>query len=223
MKIIAFVPIKLHNERLSHKNLLSLSDGKPLLGCILDTLSACEKIDEIYVFCSDPSISHWLPHGVHLILRDAALDSAQTTANDLATAFAVEVPADFYIMTHATSPLITVKSIERGIQAVQSGCYDSAFSAVKTQDFFWQDEVPLNYDPSFVQRTQDLPVFYKETSGFYIFTRQLILENHRRIGFCPQKIEVSPIEALDIDEQQDFWIADAVRQYCMERNIFYGF
>lgn len=223
MRTVAFVPIKLNSKRLPQKNILSLSDHQPLISCILETLSQCNGIDDIYVFCSEPNISHYLPTGVHLILRSPKLDSDRTTSNDLVKAFAEAVSADFYIMAHATSPLLTAKSLEKGIQAVHSGKYDSAFSVVKVCDFLWENDVPLNYDVSCVPRTQELPLIYKETCGFYVYTKQLALDYHRRIGFNPKKIEVSTIEALDIDEQQDFWIADAIRQYCKERGLYYAY
>ncbi len=222
MKTVAFVPVKLNNERLPQKNLMPFSDGKPLLAHILETLKACNFIDNIYVFCS-AEITSLLPSGVVLLRREPSLDSSATTANDLAAAFAREIPADVYIMAHATSPMISAASIQRGFQAVYSGQYDSAFSVLKVQDFLWQADTPLNYDPANTPRTQELPLIYQETSGFYIFTRQVVAEHRRRIGFSPKKIEVSPIEALDIDEQHDFWIADAVNQYVRERNLFYDF
>lgn len=222
MKTVAFVPIKLNNERLPHKNMLSLSHGYPLFHYILETLKSCQSIDETYVFCST-EISNILPEGVTLIRRDPSLDSSAATANDLVAAFAQAIPADFYVMTHATSPMISSTSIQRGLQAVYSGRYDSALSVQKVQDFLWQMDTPLNYDPADTPRTQDLPLLYQETCGFYIFTKQLALEHHRRVGFRPCKIEVSPIEALDIDEQQDFWIADAVHKYVKEKNLKYVF
>lgn len=124
-------------------------------------------------------------------------------------------------MAHATSPMISNVSIQRGLQAVYSGQYDSAFTVQKLQDFLWQSNTPMNYDPADTPRTQDLPLIYKETCGFYIFTRQLALEHHRRIGFRSCPIEVSTVEALDIDEQQDFWVADAVCQYIHARGLDY--
>jgi CMP-N-acetylneuraminic acid synthetase len=52
--------------------------------------------------------------------------------------------------------------------------------------------------------------FYIESCGFWLFTKQLMIDHSRRIGFNPAMIPVSSIEALDIDEPVDFLIADAV-------------
>ena len=46
-KIVAFVPLKLNNERLPGKNTKSFDNGKPLLSYILSSLTCVEGIDEI--------------------------------------------------------------------------------------------------------------------------------------------------------------------------------
>ena len=78
--------------------------------------------------------------------------------------FAEEVPADIYVMTHTTAPFIRAESIEKGLNAVISGEFDSSFAAKKLQDFLWKDGVPFNYQLNNIPRTQDLPVLYEETS-----------------------------------------------------------
>ena len=50
MKTVAFVPIKLNNERLPGKNLKKFSDGTPLVKIILNKLAALKGdcIDKVY-------------------------------------------------------------------------------------------------------------------------------------------------------------------------------
>ena len=55
--------------------------------------------------------------------------------NEVLKAFAKDVPADVYVMTHTTAPFISKESIEKGLDAVLSGEYDSSFAAKKLQDF----------------------------------------------------------------------------------------
>ena len=113
-------------------------------------------------------------------------------------------------MTHATAPFIETVSIRKGLEAVRSGSYDSAFAARKVQEFLWKDGKPWNYDPDRIPRTQDLPPLYQETSGFYIYTREVITQLGRRVGLRPFLVEVGEIEGVDIDEAEDFLIADAL-------------
>jgi CMP-N-acetylneuraminic acid synthetase len=57
-------------------------------------------------------------------------------------------------------------------------------------------------------RTQDLPPVYEENSCLYIFTTEILKARHNRIGERPLLFEIDPAEAWDIDEEQDFLIAE---------------
>lgn len=210
MKTVAIVPMKLNNRRLPQKNTKSFTNGKPLCYYILSTLLTVEGIDEVYVYCSNPDIKEFIPAEVKYLKRSETLDQDTTKMNEVLQCFAKDVPADIYVMTHTTAPFISKESIEKGLRAVESGEYDSSFAAKKLQDFLWKDGIPFNYELSNIPRTQDLPALYEETSGFYIYKREVMTELNRRIGEKPYIVEVGEIESVDIDEAEDFMIADAI-------------
>lgn len=210
MKIIAVVPMKLNNQRLPQKNTKPFDNGKPLCWYILSTLLKVKCIDQIYVYCSNPDIQEFIPNGIKYLKRSESLDLDTTKMNEVLKQFADDVPSDIYVMTHTTAPFISKESIEKGIDAVKSGKYDSSFAAQKLQNFLWKDGVPFNYELNNIPRTQDLPVFYEETSGFYVYRSSVITKSNRRIGENPFIVEVGKIEGIDIDEAEDFMIADAV-------------
>lgn len=56
--------------------------------------------------------------------RSECLDQDSTKMNEVLFAFAKEVQADVYVMTHTTAPFISKESIKKGIAAVASGEYD---------------------------------------------------------------------------------------------------
>ena len=60
MKTVAFVPIKLNNERTPGKNTKRFYDGTPMIQCILKSLVQVRGLDEIYVFCSKDEIKEYL-------------------------------------------------------------------------------------------------------------------------------------------------------------------
>ncbi len=152
----------------------------------------------------------YIPSGVKYLKRSESLDQNTTKMNEVLKAFAKDVPADVYVMTHTTAPFISKESIEKGLDAVLSGEYDSSFAAKKLQDFLWKDGKPFNYELDNIPRTQDLEPLYEETSGFYIYNSSVITSLNRRIGEKPYIVEVNEIEAVDIDEKEDFQIADAI-------------
>lgn len=210
MKTIAIVPIKLNNERLLNKNIKSFDNGAPLCHYIFETLKQVKDIDEIYVYCSNPKIQEFIPLGVKFLRRSETLDQNTTKINEVLSAFAQDVPADVYVMSHATAPFISPQSIEKGLQAILQQGFDSAFAVRKIQTFLWKDGKPFNYNLNDIPRTQDLPPIFEETSGFYIYRSEVITELNRRIGDNPYMVEVNAIESCDIDTQEDFDVANAI-------------
>ena len=209
MKTVAFVPIRLNSQRVSGKN-LRLLGGEPLMCHILRTLTRVEGIDEVYVFCSDERIVELLPEGVRFLKRSAELDRDTTLGREIYDAFTARVEADLYVLAHATSPFIRPETIAGALDKVRSGEYDSAFSAEKIQTFAWYEGRPLNYALDNIPRTQTIEPVYIETSAFFIFPRTLWCGRGRRIGEKPYMAVVDRIEGLDIDNPEDFTMAEII-------------
>lgn len=207
--ITAIMPIKLKNERCPGKNTRILGD-KPLLRHELDSLVETGLCDSINVFCSDEAIVPFLPQGVEFIKRDAKLDLATSNFSQIFDSFMQIKDSDIYVYAHATAPFIKVETMKECIQAVSSGEYDSAFCAIKLQDYLWKNGEPLNFDAQNLPRTQDLEPIYQETSGVYVFTKEVFVKYRRRIGVKPYVKEVSFKETIDIDNQEDFEVAEAL-------------
>ncbi len=209
MRTIAIMPIKLNNERLLGKNTKLLGD-KPLLQYELLYLKETGLADRICVYCSDEAVCPYLPEGVDFIKRPKELDLPTANFSQIFESFMNTVDADIYVYAHATAPYITAHTMRQCIEAVKSGEYDSAFCAVKIQDFLWKDGEPLNFDAANIPRSQDLEPIFRETSGVYVFTREVFLKHHRRIGMKPFVKEVSFKEAVDINNPEDFALAEAL-------------
>lgn len=213
MKVKAVIPIKMNNVRTPGKNTKPFSDGTPLIHLIQQKLLNCKHIDDVYVYCSNEEIKQFLLPGVKYYKRDEQFDTPQADVIEMMRVFSENVDADIYVQAHATTPFLTSESIDKALEQLQSDYYDSAFAVTKLQDFLWQNDTPVNYDPKSISRTQDMTPYFKETTGLYIFKKNVIQEMHRRIGIKPYLLEVSEIESLDIDEPEDFMIADAVYTY----------
>ena len=209
MKKVAFVPIRLNSQRVVGKNLRMLGE-QPLMCHLLSTLVEVGNIDEVYVYCSNPAIKEYLPAGVKFLQRDESLDSNTTLGEQIYDAFTREVDADIYILAHATSPFIRTSTIEDAVARVESGEYDAAFSAERVQTFAWYEGRPLNYSLEKIPRTQDLEAVYVETSAFFIFRKEVWQQKHRRIGERAYTAVTDRIESMDIDNPDDFLLAEAI-------------
>lgn len=207
MKIIAVMPLKLNNERLPGKN-TKLLGGKPLLRYELENLLKTKRIDKIYVYCSDERIVSYLPIGIEFLKRPAYLDLPTSNFTQIFEEFSRQIDADIYVYAHATAPYVTVDTMNSCIDAVKLDKFDSSFCAVKIQDYLWQNGRPLNFDAKNVPRSQDLIPIYRETSGVYVFTREVFKLLHQRIGNNPFVREVTFKEAIDINNLSDFQLAE---------------
>ena len=209
MKIVAIMPIKLNNERLPGKNTMPLA-GKPLLQHQLDAVLETKLADDVFVFCSNESVCDYIPNGAKFLKRPAELDLPTSNFTQIFGTFSSLVPAEIYVYVHATAPFISVETITECINAVKSGEYDSAFCATKIQDFLWKDGEPLNFDAQNIPRSQDIDPIFRETSGVYVFTKDVFEKYHRRIGMKPFIKEVTFKEAVDINNPEDFRLAEVM-------------
>lgn len=209
MKIVAVMPIKLNNERCPGKNIRKLGN-KPLLHYELDNLKSTGLCSEINVYCSSEKVIPYLPEGVNFLKRPNELDLPTSNFNQIFSSFIKEKDADIYVYAHATAPFITIETMYECINAVVSGKYDSAFCATRIQTFLWKNGKPLNFDAINLPRTQDIEPIYQETSGVYVFTKDVFEKYGRRVGIKPFIKEVSFKEAVDIDNPEDFHLAETL-------------
>lgn len=206
-KIVSIVPIKLKNERLPGKNTKQLN-GKPLIHYVQENLLSDSRINERYVFCSNDAIQEYLLPNVTYLKRPEYLDEPTSNFTQIFEEFMNRIPADIYVYAHATAPFIKADTTKKCLDRVLSGEYDSAFCAVKIQDFLWCDGEPMNFDASNLPRSQDLKPIYRETSGVYVFRKEVFLNYRRRIGIKPFIQEVTYREAIDINNPDDFDLAE---------------
>jgi len=213
-KVVAFVPIKLNSQRLAGKNLKILG-SQPLIQYILKSLLQVDRIDDVYVFCSDDSIVEFLPDQVKFLKRDASLDTDETLGSTIYESFVSHVKADYYLLAHATSPFIKSETISNALSQVLHSNFDSAYTAEAVNNFVWFQNKPLNYLPDFIPRTQDIEPVYIECSAFFIFSRRYWLDKKRRIGDAPYMVLLEGREAIDIDNNVDFTLAE----FYLDKNI----
>jgi len=215
-KIVALVPMRHNSQRVPGKNYRPLA-GKPLYQHILDTLLRCKEISEVVVDTDSPQIVQGLQEHypqVHILERPEHLRADTVPMNEVLLHDTAQIPADFYLQTHSTNPLLRPESISRAVQMMLENypTYDSLFSVTRVQTRLW-DKLgrAINHNPAILLRTQDLPPLYEENSCMYIFTRDTLLNHRTRIGERPILFEIDPSEAWDIDEEIDFQFVDFLK------------
>ncbi len=133
--------------------------------------------------------------------------------NDVLVHDVRQVPAKFYLQTHSTNPFLRSETISKAIATFLEAYpqNDSLFSVTRFQSRLWNQEAnPVNHDPEVLLRTQDLPALYEENSCLYIFEQESFLARANRVGKMPILFEIEAPEALDIDEELDFALAECL-------------
>ena len=215
--IIALVPMRHHSQRVVGKNYRLLA-GKPLYAYIIQTLLACPEISQVVVDTDSPVIMEGLAlqfPSVRVLERPEALRANDTSMNEILAYDTAQIPADFYLQTHSTNPLLSAPTIRRALQAflVSYPVYDSLFSVTRLQTRLWDQLArPINHNPAILLQTQDLPPVFEENSNLYLFTRQTLISRRNRLGERPMMFEVDAAEALDIDDELDFRLVELMVQ-----------
>lgn len=214
-RIAALVPMRHASERVPGKNFRDFA-GKPLYHRIITSLLDCPLVGEIAIDTDSPVIladaAEHFPR-VRRIERPARLGGVKIPMNEVLLHDIGEIEADYYLQTHSTNPLVTGTTIARAVRAFldSRGKHDSLFSVTRVQSRFWRRSgKAVNHDPDVLVRTQDLEPIFEENSCLYIFSPGVLKERRNRIGRSPLLFEIARAEAVDIDEELDFEIAETL-------------
>ncbi len=211
--IAALVPMRHNSQRVPGKNYRPLA-GKPLYQHILETLLAVPEITSIMVDTDSAPVMDGLRANfpqVKIIQRPENLRAPEIPMNEILTYDTAQVEADFYLQTHSTNPLLKAETISGAIKKFLATypAFDSMFSVTRLQTRLWDSLTrAINHNPAILLQTQDLPPIFEENSCFYLFTRQNLMIKRNRLGERPLMYEISRFEAVDIDEEFDFQVAD---------------
>ncbi|MBE0616360.1 MAG: acylneuraminate cytidylyltransferase family protein [Proteobacteria bacterium] len=214
-RVAAIVPLRHDSERVPGKN-YRLFAGRPLYHWIIRTLYAAETVAEVVIDTDSPFIREdagRVFERVSILERPSHLRGGDVPMNDVLLNSVSSLEADLFLQTHSTNPLLRAETVDRAVRTFwdRRGECDSLFSVTRLHTRLWDASGhPLNHDPSVLLRTQDLPPVFEENSCLYLFERETLLRRGNRIGWRPHLLEIPPEEAVDIDEETDFRIAEAL-------------
>lgn len=215
MRTACFIPIKSNSERVKGKN-FKLLNGKELYKYIIEKAISSNVFDDIYVDTNSKNVKEYCKEK-GLIVIDRVDELAQNTANgnDLLNYHFKQFPDyDFYFQLFATAPFLQIKSITDCYEKlVFSNEYDSCFTGVENHGFFWLNGNPINYRPEILPRSQDLAPMIEETTGLYGIKKEALKKYQCRIGAHPYIKIVSKFEAVDINTEADFELAEFIGKY----------
>ena len=217
MKVIAIVPIKKKSVREKNKN-FRLINKKPLYYYTLKKLKYC-NFDEVYVDSDSGKVRNFCKKNkIKFIERLPKLASKNANGNDLLLYHSKIIKADIYFQIFVTSPLLSIKSINKCIDIIKrsKNKNDSILTVTKIYSWFWFNNKPVNYDPKILPRSQDAKPIVLETTGLYGIKKKALKACQSRVGKKPFFYEVNQDETIDLDNERDF---DLLKFILKKRNI----
>ena len=223
MKILALITARGGSKRLPGKNLRILGK-KPLIVWSIDVAKDIPEICDIMVSTDDVAIAAVCTDAGALVpwLRPAELATDTASSVDVVLHaldwYETEnVIVDGLLLLQPTSPFRTKKSMLKGIELFKENGRNSVLGVSPTHVHpMWTLKmdgdyvVPFFKDHALDTRSQDLPIAYVVNGSFYLISPDELRANRSFIGIKTAALVIeSPQEALDIDTEWDWTVAEA--------------
>ncbi len=211
-KLSAIIAVRKGSKRVIDKNIRPFADTS-LLEIKIKQLLRTSGINEIIV-SSDCERMLGLAslHGVNAIERDTQYTNDTVPMNKVYRHLASLANNKHILYVHVTSPLLKDSSLQSAIVKYQNlpDRYDSLASVKGLKEYLWNQDGPINYDPSYHPRSQDLQEIYALNFAINIIDKDLMMERKNIIGSKPFLFALDKIESIDVDHEEDFLLAELI-------------
>ena len=215
-KVVALLPIKQHSERVKGKNFRMIC-GKPLYQWILESLLDSQTIARVVIDTDSENFINELNRlypSVQTLLRPDEIRGGMVPMNDvIAYDMSQCDDCNHFVQTHTTNPLLLSATIDKAVKIYFEGLekYDSLFTVNRIQArTYWKNGQPINHEYGVMQRTQDMEPIMEENSNLFIFSKESFAIANGRVGKAPLLMEVPKTESIEIDEEEDFTLAQVL-------------
>lgn len=223
MAITAVIPVRAGSTRVKDKNIRNFA-GTSLLENKIAQLKMIPSIDEIIVSTdSEQMLQIAFRSGVTGIRRPSEFcDEKSRTFNEVVRYVAEnEVKTDVMMWVPCVCPMISYKKISEGIslyKKIETGEIegDSVVTATLFKEYLFDEKGPLNFSVEHHVTSQNLPNWHYITNGFFIAKTRDMSKWGFVYGPNPYLCEVNKFEAIDIDDEYDFQMAEFVFQNIKE-------
>lgn len=213
--VTVVIGIKEKSQRVPKKN-FKLLDNKPLYSWILDTLVSIDEIVEIFLNIEGKTLIEKIKSDyknvkkIRVFERNEDLIGHKTPMTDIINSTIQFSKTDIILNTHVTNPFLSKNSIRGAIDLFKKE-KKPVFSVNSHQSRFYDEDLnPLNHNINKLIQTQDLEIMYEENSCLYIFEKKEFISNKIRVFSNSIVYPINKIEAVDIDTQEDWELAETI-------------
>lgn len=222
MPVVAFLPCRRGSERVKEKNTRPFAGIEGGLTYIkIQQLIQCPEIDAIVVSTDDPHVAEICKKTARghtkdfqIFERPPHLAASSTSTDDLINYVPEVISEGIVLWTHVTSPFVNSTIYSEAIVTYNNimmlDAYDSLMSVTKIQKFLWNRDGAVNYDRKQEKwpRTQTLSSLYEVNSAIFMAPIETYLCKQDRIGSKVYLFELTMSQAMDIDWEEDFKLAE---------------
>ena len=172
-----------------------------------------KEIDEIFVNSdSEKILKIAQKQKVSTTKRAKKYATSHVKINDVYAEVVKKIPSKNILFIHITSPFVKLDTIKKCIKKYFNlpKKYDSLATVTKFKKFLWMKNKSVNYIPSKMPRSQDLPEYYYLNFAVNILPKKLILKKKNIIGNNFYPFFLSEFESFDIDTMEEFEVGNKI-------------
>jgi len=208
----ALIPVRAGSQRVKNKNIRPFA-GTTLLEVKIRQLLRIPGLDGVIVNSeSEEMLDIARKAGAETVLRDPYFASSTVPINEVYKDIAAHFDADVMVYANCTNPLLSDKSVQGCLEEFKKmpETFDSLNTAHFIKEFLWLDGKAINYDPTKMPKSQNLPDILALNFAVNIIRRKDILRAGSIVGLHPRLFPIDQLEATDIDNECDFVFAEAM-------------
>jgi CMP-N-acetylneuraminic acid synthetase len=214
MSNYAVIPVKGRSERVQSKNFRVFVEGMSLTELKIRQLVESGVFSDVFISSdSDDAAALADRHGITFLRRDAAFCNNQVAWSDVVHHVVDALPiadSDTVCWSQSTSPLFwRFRDVVQQYEAALAEGFDSLMAVSPLSEYILTDKGrPVNYAWGvWHPYTQDVEKLLRVTGAVFIAPKGEILRTRYHVGRRPYLYETSAYEAMDVDTDYDFRLA----------------
>jgi len=222
MKILAVIPARGGSKRVPGKNVRKLGN-KPLINWTIESALNTPELSAILVSTDDPKIAEIAQSAGATVpwLRPIKLATDESKSVDVAIHALnwyekENGTVDGILLLQPSSPFRTYATIQKAIRLFENhkGSSIIGVSPVQNHHLYILEKhgeflIQYQQQSSLIKKTHDKSPIYALNGSIYLVSPQELRSSNSFLGSCLLPVIVeSTIEALDIDTEEDFKIAE---------------
>lgn len=216
------VQARLGSERVKQKMIRPFA-GSCLLEILLLKLKKSRRLtpERIYLSGFEPEILAIGEKTGMQVYRRSYESTLEPVTTQVLFGFIRDISSEYFLTINACNPLLSIETIDRAIEAFQSGSMSSLFSVVRRKNFYFNEAGEMINDFDGLEKykrvleTKMLRPVFEAAHSIYIWSAKSVVEEDSIFKFKPNDpylFEIPEEEYFDIDYEYQFRIAELAYQ-----------